>query len=131
MRLPELLKDLVAFLVTQGHSIKKKKVPITNNYWVPWSNYWVLLGTFGRKRYNFSMESKSIMDSRVGLWPAVNYRGRLWIGQIIESLFPPCNRLGEVEKDCVFETPILKVLTYMNISRHIFCFVYSLNKLNN
>lgn len=49
-RLPDLLKDVVAFLATQVHGIKKRKVPITDNYQVPQSNYWVKLGIFGRKR---------------------------------------------------------------------------------
>lgn len=31
-RLPVLLKDLVAFLAIQVHGIKKRKVPITDNY---------------------------------------------------------------------------------------------------
>lgn len=31
-RLPDLLKDVVAFLATQVHGIKKRKVPITDNY---------------------------------------------------------------------------------------------------
>lgn len=32
MRLPDLLKDVVAFLATQMHGIKKRKVLITDNY---------------------------------------------------------------------------------------------------
>ena len=38
IRLPDLLKGLVAFPATQGHGVKKKEVPILDNYWVPPSN---------------------------------------------------------------------------------------------
>lgn len=61
MQLPNLVKDVGSFPVTQGYGIKKKEVPVTDNYWVLQSDYWVPLWILGRERDNFSIEDKIII----------------------------------------------------------------------
>lgn len=67
IRLPEVAKDLVAFPATSRHGVKKREVPVTDNYWVLSPNYQVPPWIFGRERNNFNMEGKIIMDCKVGL----------------------------------------------------------------